>query len=610
MRDTILRYEAIEFFGNKMRAKQRVYHGLNQVMYFQKFTAYFNQPISTTTSYSVAQQFSNGVGIILSLKSGLESGANSSKIPKYLSVSWLSDFPNEDELLFYGDNVVFKIHDIIEGHSNTGHAKELSMLNEFQRVIQNQYIDWDEDNDKIKEIINGLCILIRNQQKINKDQKDEEEKVDSGISKYGQELFGYFCNHINTTSIGIKDYLSMTEKLKFALFSKTGATSTVENKDKKKGKKKKSKRRFKISLIPITDLFKHLYHLRLNDLSMEDMLGNKEQYIEAVYDYIQNSKDTFGDQLQRVTFQSESQQNRKTNMALQQLTNKYSATFNKLQWRIGYSIEFTNTLTHSLTFINDNKEDNDNDDSIENEKKEDTNAMVKCQWRDKLLHFIQLLSIDQSQMVINVSCSGTDKRLRRSYRIKEVNTNNKSSQIEVDSLVIIPEKEHSQNAKISINNTHDSLYELALFDPKNTDDPLSNCNNLNISIIKDRSKYPPQNNEYRPELVDIKTVFAVKDEDQSSVNIYWSAPSFCVGDISYRIIKMNKDTDDEKVSESVSITSLPYSLPLSLLPTSFRIITVVTIDGKEYQSSVSSAVNLNPYAQSGSASLCIIFCDN
>ena len=123
-----------------MKSKQRVYHGLNKKLFFQKFTAYFNQPISTTTSYSVAQQFSTGVGIILSLKSGSESGTNSSKIPKYLSVSWLSDFPNEDELLFYGDNVVFKIHDIIEGHSNVGHAKELSMLNEFQKVIQNQYI--------------------------------------------------------------------------------------------------------------------------------------------------------------------------------------------------------------------------------------------------------------------------------------------------------------------------------------------------------------------------------------------------------------------------------------------------------------------------------------
>eukprot|EP01083_Nonionella_stella_P087276 242702_1 len=82
-------YEAVEFFGIPMQPKDIVYHGLNRVMFFQKFTAYFSQPMSTTTSRTIACQFAEGQGVVLMLRSGIESkNVTVSKIPKYLSVSW------------------------------------------------------------------------------------------------------------------------------------------------------------------------------------------------------------------------------------------------------------------------------------------------------------------------------------------------------------------------------------------------------------------------------------------------------------------------------------------------------------------------------------------
>eukprot|EP01083_Nonionella_stella_P069112 184071_1 len=109
-------FESIEFFGSHMNEQLTVYHGLNREMTFIKFTAYFNQPISSTTSFRSAQQFSVGSGgnsgIILTLRSGAKHKNEPTKIPKYLSVSWLSAFPNEDERLFYGAYVVFKITNI------------------------------------------------------------------------------------------------------------------------------------------------------------------------------------------------------------------------------------------------------------------------------------------------------------------------------------------------------------------------------------------------------------------------------------------------------------------------------------------------------------------
>eukprot|EP01084_Bolivina_argentea_P088823 160360_1 len=44
-------FEAVEFFGNSMEKKMKVYHGLSKVMMFERFTAYFNQPVSTTIEY-------------------------------------------------------------------------------------------------------------------------------------------------------------------------------------------------------------------------------------------------------------------------------------------------------------------------------------------------------------------------------------------------------------------------------------------------------------------------------------------------------------------------------------------------------------------------------
>ena len=61
-------YEAIHFYGREMTKSMTVFHGLNQKMKSEEFTAYFNQPISTTTDLVTAQQFSQGTGIILALK--------------------------------------------------------------------------------------------------------------------------------------------------------------------------------------------------------------------------------------------------------------------------------------------------------------------------------------------------------------------------------------------------------------------------------------------------------------------------------------------------------------------------------------------------------------
>eukprot|EP01084_Bolivina_argentea_P112047 199855_1 len=219
-------FESIEFFGKEMKRSLTVYHGLSKVMKFSKFTTYFNQPISTTTKLEAAQLFSQGVGIILVLKSGVNRNNYKEQVPKYLTVSFLSTFPNEDEKLFYGQNVVFNISNIYEASTMNGHQNELLMLNKFQKTLHNQTVIWNENDKNTQKMINALQTLIKDQQtanaNVNIDEFKEDEKDTLYSSKYGRDLFDYFCNNSNTKSVEIKQFTSLPVQLKNALFFRDG----------------------------------------------------------------------------------------------------------------------------------------------------------------------------------------------------------------------------------------------------------------------------------------------------------------------------------------------------------------------------------------------------
>eukprot|EP01084_Bolivina_argentea_P058044 105984_1 len=225
-------FESVELFGQEMSTKMSVYHGLNVEMKFRHFTEYFNQPMSTTTSFKTAQEFSQGIGIILELKSAAKYMNACTKKPKYLSVSFLSSFPKEDEKLFYGSFVALQISDITQSHNMVHHSKELKMFNKFQQVIQNQIVDWKAKGDD-NDMIDALTVLVQNQQNNTKilmqtDENENEEKKSEYISNYGQSLFDFFCNHPKTTKIGINNFYSLPEALKNVLFQNEN-----ENENKK-----------------------------------------------------------------------------------------------------------------------------------------------------------------------------------------------------------------------------------------------------------------------------------------------------------------------------------------------------------------------------------------
>eukprot|EP01083_Nonionella_stella_P147450 465214_1 len=174
-------FEAVEYFGQEMDSELRVFHGLQAQMKFDKFTAYFNTPISTTKSNDVARTFCQDDGIILALKSGVDT--DKFKRPKYISVAWLSSFPQEEEKLFYGAHVVFMIDNIyyIKDSKWKSLSEEVSVFNKLQKLTTNQLSDLRHFTEKDAAV---LVPYIQKQLQLHDDTPQQ----------YAESLFSHFCD--------------------------------------------------------------------------------------------------------------------------------------------------------------------------------------------------------------------------------------------------------------------------------------------------------------------------------------------------------------------------------------------------------------------------------
>eukprot|EP01084_Bolivina_argentea_P243402 408047_1 len=295
----------------------KVYHGLNRKMNFEEFQSYFNQPISTTSSIEAAQMFSRGTGIILTLKSAAKHLRDARKIPKYLSVSFLSDFPGEEERLFYGAYVIFQISNIIEAETLTDHSKELSALIDFQKLIQNEAIEWNSsiNSDILTTFVNQRCNV------------DHEEK---SASTYGTELFNYFCDNVSWVSI--QRFQDLPTNLRNALFYSHG----------------------NISILSMLQVFPNLQEIAMTELDIEEMEINTAEWTEAVYKciiYINDPYKTDQQRLKKISFKSKRRNDTKHRTKLKRLQNSNYAKFKNAQWIIQYQCKIENT--HNLIFTND-----------------------------------------------------------------------------------------------------------------------------------------------------------------------------------------------------------------------------------------------------------------
>eukprot|EP01084_Bolivina_argentea_P167281 290354_1 len=81
-------------YGQKTNKSEKLYHGLNIKLLFNRFNPYFKSPISTTADLTVSAQFAKK-GIILELRAD-----GDGTVDYGLSVAWLSNYPEEREMVF------------------------------------------------------------------------------------------------------------------------------------------------------------------------------------------------------------------------------------------------------------------------------------------------------------------------------------------------------------------------------------------------------------------------------------------------------------------------------------------------------------------------------
>ena len=143
--------ECIMFWGKTMKKKDVFYCGLTARLLLNSEHHRFECPLSTTKSFDVAQQFTDGfTGTILMLKRG--NGKT-----RYFDCSRISAFPNEEERLFMGSTLKIKGILIYDGDTKKWeHLKPkgfVSALAMFEAIYNGHFID---GNDATRTLLLSL----------------------------------------------------------------------------------------------------------------------------------------------------------------------------------------------------------------------------------------------------------------------------------------------------------------------------------------------------------------------------------------------------------------------------------------------------------------------
>eukprot|EP01084_Bolivina_argentea_P145352 254777_1 len=204
----------------------------------------------------------------------------------------------------------------------------------FQRTLQNETVFWNEKDEGTRIIIDSLHQLIDNKKATNDMMQELEHKTleQSTISRYGSNLFNYFCNTINI--IVINNYTKLPLKLKNILLYK------IDDKDVDQ----------KFSLIPITTVFPILCELIFTEINMYQMIKLLEIYINAVLCYINSPNE----KMKEIRFQSVSQEHKQENAPLRMVVEKYYDAFKEHGWEFRYKFEVVTNFTHNIMFVNQN----------------------------------------------------------------------------------------------------------------------------------------------------------------------------------------------------------------------------------------------------------------
>eukprot|EP01084_Bolivina_argentea_P248061 414942_1 len=208
------------------------------------------------------------------------------------------------------------------------------------------------------------------------------------------------------------------------------------------------------------------------------------------------------------------------------------------------------------------------------------------QWSKAPSYFMQISYIhpDLSDIYIHLKITANEVSVKRKrIFIKYIHENNENGNI-IEDHVTIDKGKHSAAVDIEIDEKHDGMCLLGLYENKRAKKIIPDSNNIQVIIEINENNIPPTSDSYYPRCINLETIRLVKDEKNKTVNIYWNTPLETYGEISYKILNHINETERETIS------MLPYSIPLYYAFLPFKVCTIVTIDEKVYQSVPSKSI--------------------
>eukprot|EP01084_Bolivina_argentea_P005885 11112_1 len=297
------------------------------------------------------------------------------------------------------------------------------------------------------------------------------------------------------------------------------------------------------------------------------MAAESEDYIDIVVDYIRLHKIHI---LKKIMFKSEVIIDRKENAPLKRAITLHRNKLNKYKWSLIY--EFQTDNTHNLIFVNKN------DTAKQSQKATNKNLRInQSEMNQKLSLFMQITAVNDVDFIVEVILDEPQNKPKILF-IKEIDHENNEF-----TFLKIEKGHNSGKVGIYIDEQHDENYHLALYDDKQSESPTPNSNQIHFIILKDKQQFPPANENYKPQCIDLSSVLNVKDDEHNKLNIYWTIPTRSFGNISYKIMM-----DDSKEEQIVDL--LPLSIASNSIPMSFRVITITKVGDIIYESNPSQVI--------------------
>eukprot|EP01084_Bolivina_argentea_P106527 190588_1 len=142
--------EAVQCYGKVISTNKLFYRGIDSEFMFKKFVTRFYVPLSTTTNFKMATEFTEGTnGLIMELK-------RYNEYVSCLNCSLFSNFDTERETLFFGGQSILQINNIWQLYKSIWSSYK-KYIKGIQCILNlaNGSIKWYRTNN-IKEIIEYL----------------------------------------------------------------------------------------------------------------------------------------------------------------------------------------------------------------------------------------------------------------------------------------------------------------------------------------------------------------------------------------------------------------------------------------------------------------------